>query len=145
MHQAAMVAHVEICRLLIKAGARLDAQATVLHRGPLTPLDGARFLVNNPFVPAAKSKPVIRLLEREADRQGIDAEAMQANVERRRDGTVSLSIVNEHTGAVLNYGRARLAGEHAMTMPEVMQHILDLMPESRKHRFVLAEDGPVLH
>ncbi|WP_321951533.1 ankyrin repeat domain-containing protein [Burkholderia cenocepacia] len=145
LHQAAMVAHVEICRLLIKAGARLDAQATVFHRGPLTPLDGVRLIVNNPFVPAAKSKSVIRLLEREADRQGIDAETMQASVKRGRNGTVSLSVVNKHTGAILDYDRARLASDRAMTSPDVMEHILNLMPENRKRRFVLAEAGPALH
>ncbi|HDR8950398.1 TPA: hypothetical protein QDB40_002653 [Burkholderia vietnamiensis] len=118
LHLAAGRGSAEICRLLIDAGADLHAVAYDKNGFELSSLDFAR---------AHKHRDVIRLLERESDRQGIDAESMASRVERRPDGTVSLAIVNRYTGDVLGYGRARLASDRAMNDPAVMGRVVELM------------------
>ncbi|MGU7813673.1 hypothetical protein [Burkholderia sp. AW49-1] len=118
LHLAAGRGSAEICRLLIDAGVELHAVAYDKNGFELSSLDFAR---------AHKHREVIRLLERESDRQGIDAESMQAAVVRRPDGTVSLAIVNRYTGDVLDYGRARLASGRAMNNPAVMRKVAELM------------------
>ncbi|RAR66838.1 ankyrin repeat protein [Paraburkholderia unamae] len=135
LHIAAQRGQAHLCRLLLEADAPLNAVTFDREQdAKLTPLDFAR---------GNEHREVIRLLERESDRQGIDAESMQAAVERRPDGTVILAIVNRYTGDVLDYGRARLASDRAMNEPAIMGRIYDLMSDDRKVK--VAPAGPAMH
>lgn len=121
LHVAAKCGYAEVCRVLIDAGAPLNAICYLIDEidAPLYPLDFAR---------GYERRKVIRLLERESDRQGIDAESMEPRVERRPDGTVRLTVVNRYIyDVVLRYGRARLAGDRAMNDPAVMRRVVELM------------------
>lgn len=129
LHHAINFANPTACRLLIEAGARLNAKAFIRNDGPFTPLDWARIALENPALPAVTAKRIkeaTRLLERASDDQGTDAETMQASVNQRH-GKVIVSVVNKHTGDVLNYGRARVASDRAMNMPAVMRGVVELM------------------
>lgn len=152
LHHAVNFANPTACRLLIEAGARLNAKAFIRNDGPFTPLDWARIALENPALPtgtAKRMKEATRLLERASDDQGTDAEMMQVSVNHdQRRGKVIVSVVNKHTGDVLNYGRARLASDRAMNMPAVMRGVVELMTGEKPDENVMimaVEAGAVLN
>jgi len=117
LHVAAQRGDAKVCRVLIEAGAALEATSDFNDRiDAFYPLDMARMKGH---------REVIRLLEQECDRQGVTAETMEPRIETTPDGHVLLSVVNAHTGDTLGYGRAGIAQTEAMHDPDVMRQAVE--------------------